>query len=166
MDTTIPPEEERRWNRLQNLMMNFHGHFKSEFNTLHELADGSYTRRGLSLSNYLRTASRFVHELTMHHTIEEQYFFPMLAKKMPEFSVNSDAAHMISHAGIHRGLDDLTALVRSCQADRTTYSPEKMRECLDSFRDVLFNHLDEEVADLAGENLRKHFTLEELNRLH
>jgi len=40
-----------------------------------------------------------------------------------------------------------------------------MRVCLDSFREVLFKHLDEEVADLLGENLRKYWTLEVVERI-
>jgi hypothetical protein len=42
-------------------------------------------------------------------------------------------------------------------------APTEMRGCLDGFREVLFNHLDQEVNDLKGENLRKYWTsLEEL----
>ena len=41
--------------------------------------------------------------------------------------------------------------------------------CADSshhfYRDVLMRHLDEEVADLSGENLKKYFTLEELDKI-
>lgn len=33
------------------------------------------------------------------------------------------------------------------------------------YRDVLMRHLDEEVSDLAGENLKKYFTLEELDKI-
>lgn len=32
-------------------------------------------------------------------------------------------------------------------------------------REVLMRHLDEEVADLQGENLRKYWTLEEVERI-
>lgn len=40
-----------------------------------------------------------------------------------------------------------------------------MRACLDGFREVLFTHLDEEVKDLEGENLKKYFSLEELESI-
>lgn len=50
--------------------------------------------------------------------------------------------------------------------DDTKYSPEKMREVLDSFREPLFRHLDQEVEDLKPEILWKHgFTLDEIRRL-
>jgi len=41
--------------------------------------------------------------LTMHHTIEERYLFPILAKSMPQFAENGDGAHITSHQGIHEG---------------------------------------------------------------
>ncbi|KAF9000892.1 hypothetical protein BDQ17DRAFT_1281694 [Cyathus striatus] len=157
--------EERRWNRFGNLMASYHDYFKQEFNTLYELADG-YSERGLSLARYLRTAQDLNQHLTMHHTIEEQRVFPFLGTRMPQFSSDhEDAAHLNSHRMIHEGLDNLSALVKKWRADPNSYSAEGMRSCLDEFRGVLFRHLDEEVADLQGANLRKYFTLEEIEQL-
>ena len=73
----------------------------------------------------------------------------------------------------------------------STYKPEEMRACLDGWRDVLFNHLDEEVCtglglpricqthnpalmclrrgqvrDLSAESLKKYWTVEEVARIH
>ncbi|KAK1235022.1 hypothetical protein PQX77_001764 [Marasmius sp. AFHP31] len=100
----------------------------------------------------------------MHHTIEERHVFPILATKMSEFS--NDSEHLKSHRGIHDGMDKLQQLVGKWKREPTSYSPEEMRACLDSFRDVLFNHLDQEVADLKGENLKKYWTLEELEDMN
>jgi len=36
---------------------------------------------------------------------------------------------------------------------------------MDSWREVLFRHLDEEVQDLGKENMLKFWTLEEMRRL-
>ena len=33
------------------------------------------------------------------------------------------------------------------------------------YRDVLMRHLDEEVNDLRGENMKKYWTLEEVERI-
>jgi hypothetical protein len=38
-------------------------------------------------------------DLTMHHTIEERFIFPILAERMPQFK----AEHLESHRGIHEG---------------------------------------------------------------
>lgn len=97
----------------------------------------------------------------MHHTIEEQHIFPVLALRMPSFK--DDEAHIKSHHGIHEGmcllssgtrqvliriigLDKLGKLLQRYAEDPTTYSPTEMRQCLDSWREVLFRHLDEEVS--------------------
>jgi len=158
-------QEERKWNRLGNKMSQFHEWYKQEFNTLYELADGSFSRRGMSLSLYLNSAKSLNNHLTMHHTIEERYLFPILAKSMPQFAENGDGAHITSHQGIHEGLVELDRLVTQWKTTPSTYSPTDMRACLDNFRDVLFRHLDEEVADLRGDNLKKYITLEELESL-
>ncbi|KAJ7170343.1 hypothetical protein C8R43DRAFT_875853, partial [Mycena crocata] len=133
-----------------------------------QLADGSFARRGLSRSQYLGIAGQFDSHLTMHHTYEEAHLFPILAERMPEFSTETEAGHVDSHKGIHDGLEALTALVSKFKRDPSAYyefpGPE-IRACLDSFREVLFTHLDAEVNDLRGENMKKYFTLEEVNAL-
>jgi Hemerythrin HHE cation binding domain len=88
-------------------------------------------------------------DLTMHHTIEERQLFPLLAKRMPAFSTLHDqdhGQHIESHRAIHKGLDELSALISKYKADQTSYNPDEMRACLDGFREVLFRHLDEEVS--------------------
>jgi len=157
----LSAHEERRWNRLSNNMSHFHEHFKQEFNALYELADGSFNKHGLSLAGYLRVAQDLKKSLTMHHTIEERFIFPTLALRMPQFK----GEHLESHKGIHDGLDQLDALLTRYKSNPSSYSPTDMRACLDSWREVLFRHLDEEVADLRGENLRKYWTLQEVERL-
>jgi hemerythrin-like domain-containing protein len=98
----------------------------------------------------------------MHHTIEERHIFPLLAKYMPKFGIGADEVHIKSHRAIHDGLENLEKLVAKWKAEPSKYSPTEMRACLDGFRDVLFDHLDEEVEDLRGQNLKKYMTLEQL----
>lgn len=62
-------------------------------------------------------------------------------------------------------MDELGGLVKAWKKEPSTYSPTAMRACLDGFRKVLYEHLDQEVEDLKGENLKKYFTLEEIERL-
>ena len=51
-------------------------------------------------------------------------------------------------------MDELSALVKKYKATPTSYSPTEMRACLDGFRDVLFEHLDQEVGRSGlGRNL-------------
>ncbi|KIY73083.1 hypothetical protein CYLTODRAFT_387548 [Cylindrobasidium torrendii FP15055 ss-10] len=155
--------EEAKWNSLADRMSMFHDHFKHEFTSLYEMADGSFSKRGLNLGLYLQTARQFEHYLTVHHTIEERHIFPVLAKKMPAFQHNEE--HLKSHEGIHDGLEKLKTLLHKWKLDPKSYSPEEMRGCLDGFREVLFRHLDDEVKDLGAENMKKYWTLDEVARI-
>jgi len=158
----LSAREQTRWNRLGNLMSQYHASFKHEFNTIYELADGSFSKQGLSLPDYLRVAHGLKTHLTAHHTIEERFVFPILAKRMPQFKGH----HLESHSGIHDGLDRLDDLLSKYRSDPSLYSPKDMKACLDSWREVLFRHLDEEVEDLQGDNLRKHsFTIQEIEQI-
>ncbi|GAW05199.1 hypothetical protein LENED_007040 [Lentinula edodes] len=156
--------DERKWNKLNVTMKIFHEGFKEEFNTLYELSDGSFNKRGWSLGTYLENAKRFDYHLTMHHTIEEAYIFPILGKRMKQFS-ESEGLHLESHKGIHDGLERLKTLVQQYKSGPHTYNPTEMRAFLDSFREVLFSHLDQEVEDLRGDNLKKYFTLQEVESI-
>ncbi|KII92571.1 hypothetical protein PLICRDRAFT_37340 [Plicaturopsis crispa FD-325 SS-3] len=166
-DRKYTAREERKWNRLGDAMGYFHGMFKQEFNSIYELADGSFNKRGLSLPRYLNEAKQLYAHLNVHHQIEEAHLFPTLAKRMPNFAMggHGNGEHIKSHKAIHEGLDKLSALIDKWSKEPSAYSPKEMRECLDSFRDVLFRHLDEEVEDLSGENMKKYWKLEEVERI-
>ncbi|EKM60436.1 uncharacterized protein PHACADRAFT_189570 [Phanerochaete carnosa HHB-10118-sp] len=162
--------------QLSDGMSRFHEYFKAEsrfprhvgtsrgaVNAIYEMADGSFSKRGMNLRMYLSSAGELRKHLTVHHTIEERHIFPLLAKRMPTFK--DDEQHIKSHHGIHEGLDKLGAFIEKWLAEPATYSPEEMKACLDGWREVLFRHLDEEVEDLRGENMKKYWTLEEVDRI-
>jgi len=155
--------DERRWNRLATRMHGFHAYLMSEFDSIYNLADGKYTERGLTLQQYLRQALEFRHHLEMHHDIEERYIFPVLAQRMAAFADNQK--HRNAHRLIHEGLDRLSTLIARYQNEPVIYSPVDVRDCLNSFRDVLVSHLAEEEKDLSGENMKQYYTLEEVDRL-
>lgn len=52
-------------------------------------------------------------------------------------------------------MDKYLALLNKYAADPTSYTPAELRVNMDSWRDVLFNHLKEEVQDLTGESMRQ-----------
>ena len=79
-------------------------------------------------------------------------------------------------------MDELTKNVRKWFDEPSTYKPEEMRACLDSWREALFSHLDQEVRpsgfvaltsgqfivqvkDLSAESMKKYWTLEEVDRI-
>jgi len=100
-------------------------------------------------------------ELSNHHMIEERFIFPILAERMPQFK----AEHLESHKGIHdgktfhryiyiealifdAGIARLAVLLSKYRSKPASYSSTEMKECLDSWREVLYRHLDEEVRRL------------------
>ncbi|TDL24877.1 hypothetical protein BD410DRAFT_744576 [Rickenella mellea] len=117
----------------------------------------------MSLRTYLRALNDLNQHLTAHHSIEEKYVFPILATRMPSFAENEE--HRQSHEGIHKGLDRLGALTKTYREDPTSFSPEEVRKCLESFKDVLMRHMDDEVKDLGAENMKKYWKLEEIDEL-
>jgi hypothetical protein len=68
------------------------------------------------------------------------------------------------HHTIHSGLAKLSLLVAKWSDDPKSYSPTEMKECLESFREELFMDLDEEVANLGADNMKRYWTLEEMDR--
>lgn len=108
---------------------------------------------------------------------------------MPQFAAGKreSGEHLVAHKKIHDGLDKYDHFLSSSIDDPSVYNGEKLREIMDSFREVLFTyvkttlksmdicadvlswrdrHLDEEVKDLQGERMRAAgWTLEEMKRI-
>jgi hypothetical protein len=86
----------------------------------------------------------------------------MLASRMPVF--RDKQAMKAQHKLIHVGLDKLEAYVAECKAGKRELRLSEMGEILEGFGSVLWTHLDEEVRNLAAENMRKYWSLEDMRR--
>ncbi|CAL1706907.1 unnamed protein product [Somion occarium] len=164
----LTPEEEEKYNRLGAGMRRAHNHFKEEFNSLYELADASIGQ-GVPLGLYLRQVDMLRYQLTAHRPAAERTLFPFLGKRMPSFKEGE--THLKAHHVIHEGmlvlhivgamivnmwsfvlgLDQLGTLVQESRGDPSTYSPQEMRKCLDSWRGDLFKHLDQKRLKVSPE---------------
>lgn len=51
--------------------------------------------------------------MTVHHTIEERYIFPILGKRMQHFA--DDELHLKSHEAIHHGRPSALYFLRGCR---------------------------------------------------
>lgn len=92
----------------------------------------------------------------MHHTIEEQHFFPVLGERMPAFCPRD---HLISqHEEIHEGLVKLEEYLDACRGGEKELRLQELKEIMDSFGAVLWAHLDDEVRMLGAENMRKYWS--------
>lgn len=97
----------------------------------------------------------------MHHNIEEQHIFPILAQRMAIFRNNETMKN--HHIQIHKGMDQLEAYATQCKNGEIEYRASEMCKIMDGFNDVLWTHLDEEVKQLGAENMRKYWSLTEMN---
>jgi hemerythrin-like domain-containing protein len=117
----------------------------------------------MSIRQFLSIGLDFCHHLETHHMIEERYFFPELAVKMPLFRQRD---HLLSqHAQIHAGLEGFEKYLMDCRRGERELRMEEMKELMDKFGKVLWAHLDDEVEQLGAENMRKFWTREEMDRI-
>ncbi|KAK6495415.1 hypothetical protein TWF481_003438 [Arthrobotrys musiformis] len=158
--------EFKAYNRLAVVMDQYHNHFRA---TWTEIITGLRKSRpkNQSLRQFLSIAQGFCRMIDTHHNIEESYFFPILAKKMPAFQKhNKEHGEMIAHhRQIHKGLEKFEDYVNACKSGEKDFVASDMLELMESFEKVLWQHLDEEVQQLGAENMRKYWTLEELKMI-
>lgn len=99
----------------------------------------------------------------MHHTIEEEHIFPVLAARMPHFREEREL--LTQHKRIHEGLERLEGYVRECRSGERELRLGEVKGLMDGFGEVLWSHLDEEVVNLGAENMRRYWSLEEMERM-
>ena len=114
----------------------------------------------MSIRSFLAQGLQLCSQLTMHHTIEEQYIFPELATRMPIFAPQD---HLIrQHEQIHEGLEKFEAYLKQCLYGEKEVRMEELKEIMDSFGEVLWTHLDLEVEMLGATNMRKYWSKDEI----
>lgn len=85
----------------------------------------------------------------------------MLSRKMPQFQKQE---HLLEqHREIHKGLDLFQEYLERCRGGERELRLEELKEIMDGFGKVLWAHLDDEVRTLGAENMRKYWTLQEMN---
>ena len=115
---------------------------------------------GLSIRGFLQSGLQLCQHLTIHHTIEEQHIFPELAERMPCFK---DNGYLIEqHHQIHEGLEKLEQYLQGCRYGEQELRMDKLKAIMDTFGEVLWKHLDQEVEMLGAENMRKHWSKGEI----
>lgn len=159
----LSPAEFRGYNHMAEQMEYYHNHFRHTWNSLYKACETNKRPAGMSIRQFLATAEQFCHQLTFHHTIEEQSIFPVLAKRMPVFKQEMELLEQ--HKGIHEGLEVLEAYIAECRSGEKELQLREMKRIMDGFGKVLWTHLDAEVKQLGAENMRKYWTLAEMRQL-
>lgn len=76
-----------------------------------------------------------------------------------------DGRHLEQHRGIHEGVEKLEELVERVKSGERELDLRELKGVMDSFGEVLWTHLDEEVKTLRAENMRRYWTVEEMRRM-
>lgn len=117
----------------------------------------------MSIRSFLSAGEEFCHHLTIHHTIEEQHIFPILARKMPAFKKELEL--LTQHKQIHNGLDKFEEYLADVKSGKRDLVYGEMKSVMETFGEVLWKHLDDEVHELRAENMKKYWTPEEIRRI-
>ncbi|KAJ9658365.1 hypothetical protein H2201_007805 [Coniosporium apollinis] len=155
--------EFRMYNRMAEHMDMFHENFRRTWNMLYNACTTNKRPSGMSIRQFLGAGIDFCHHLEVHHSIEEQHVFPILARKMPAF--RKELELLTQHKQIHKGMDEMSAYLEACKTGEKELRLDELREIMDKWGAVLWQHLDDEVRQLGAENMRKYWTLEEMRRI-
>ena len=98
-----------------------------------------------------------------HYSAEEQHIFPVLAQRMPAF--RKELKLLTQHQRIHEGVEQLEAYLADVKCSKTELRLSELKTILDGFGPVLWAHLDDEVKQLAPENMKRYWSVEEVERL-
>jgi len=137
-----------------------HNHFRHTWNMLYKTASSGQRPAGLSIRGFVHTGLQLCQQLTFHHTIEEQHIFPELAERMPGFK--DDEILIRQHEEIHEGLEKTQKYLQDCQFGERELRMNELKDIMDSYGKVLWDHLDQEVKMLGAENIRKYWTKDEV----
>ncbi|KAF6229230.1 hypothetical protein HO133_007346 [Letharia lupina] len=158
----LSPTDRDTYARMGTTMEWFHNNFRNTWKVLYGACSSGKRPANMSIRQFLNTGSEFAHHLTMHHTIEEQHIFPVLAQKMPAFKKELEL--LTQHKQIHNGLDKFEAYIDDCKAGKRDMRMNELKEIMDSFGTVLWAHLQDEVDQLSVDNMRKYWSLDEAKR--
>lgn len=159
----LSASEFRQYNHMAEHMNYYHNHFRHNWKTLYTACEANKRPSGLSIRQFVNMGLQFCSSLTMHHNIEEAHIFPVLARKMPAFQ--SEMEMKTAHKAIHAGLVRLEAWLEEVRGGERELNLKELKAIMDTFGTVLWQHLDEEVDQLGAENMRKFWTLAEMQRM-
>ncbi|KAK3334035.1 hypothetical protein B0T19DRAFT_354190 [Cercophora scortea] len=181
----LTPAQFKVYNRLAEQMEYFHDHFRQTWTTLYTACTTNRRPANMTLKQFIDAGLQLAHYLETHHSIEETYLYPILARKMPQFRSSSPSHQTPStknnkikkkkndencellrqHRAIHEGMDVFAAYLRQCKNREVEFELSVLKEKMDAWGEVLFVHLDQEVRDLGADVMRRYWTVEEIKAI-
>ncbi|KAK3692024.1 hypothetical protein B0T22DRAFT_446201 [Podospora appendiculata] len=175
----LTPAQFKVYNRLAEQMEYFHDHFRQTWTTLYTACTTNRRPANMTLKQFIDAGLQLAHYLETHHSIEETYLYPILARKMPQFrsssnhttnsknkeKKNDDCELLRQHRAIHEGMDVFAAYLKACKSREVEFELAVLKDKMDAWGEVLFVHLDQEVRDLGADVMRRYWTLEEIKAI-
>ncbi|KAK9379676.1 uncharacterized protein V2V93DRAFT_373325 [Kockiozyma suomiensis] len=140
------------YSKMQFAMHAVHITFEKGFNNILVLLENPPVH---DLYNFLGYARSWATSLLFHHESEDEVMFPFLMTKL-DFKSEVEQ-HKVIHSTCTKFADRTLAM----QNDTSLFDAAELSQILLENKDLIFQHLSEEVQDLAPENL-KAFTEQEL----
>jgi hypothetical protein len=107
---------------------------------------------------------QFCQHLAANHDIEEAYWFPVLGARLESFQTGGFAKEQQKE--MYKGLDILAKYMTECKRKHRESDRREVRNIMDSFDEILWKHMDEEVVKLGADNVGLYWTKEEMQSLH
>ncbi|EIW55770.1 uncharacterized protein TRAVEDRAFT_50250 [Trametes versicolor FP-101664 SS1] len=101
------------------------------------------------LKNFLGYCEAWGYSVVHHHDIEEATIFPVLSRKM-DFSHEKE-----QHQELHAFLDKFLEIIKAAQADHTKFNAPQLKKLMESAKDVMFVHFDEELVHIEATKLKE-----------
>lgn len=83
---------------------------------------------------------------------------------MPEFDPKRGKL-VKQHEQIHKGLEEFEAYVKKCHAGKEDFEMSVLKEKMEGWGGVLWEHLDEEVRMLGADRMRRVWSKDEMMRM-
>ncbi|KAI0360731.1 hypothetical protein OH77DRAFT_1418730 [Trametes cingulata] len=100
------------------------------------------------LRNFLGYCEAWAHSILHHHDTEEATVFRVLSTRM-DFSHERE-----QHEEVHSFLVNFIAAVKEAQKDLSRFNAAKLKGLLESAKDAMFTHFNEEVLHIEGWRLK------------
>ena len=81
---------------------------------------------------------------------------------MPAF--RQELELLSQHKVIHAGMEKMDDYLKACKLGESDFQMGQLKEIMDSWGPTLWEHLDDEVAELSPENMRKYWSADELRK--
>ncbi|KAJ6632231.1 hypothetical protein B0H10DRAFT_2159604 [Mycena sp. CBHHK59/15] len=140
------------YQKLQYHMDNTHNTYKLGYETILPHLDNPPLD---DLDNFLGYCRAWATSIVEHHDSEEEVLFPFLNQKL-DFSTE-----ITQHVVVADGLEAIIKYIDESRSEPSKFEGSTLKELMQKLHDPLWEHLDQEVADLSPTALRV-FTPEEL----